>query len=131
MGMQEAEGVDDEEADRYLSLLDPAQAALLHGTSEVDDGEIEDEEEEEEAAEPLQHSPSKASKLDTAGTVRAQMQEKAAQRAQRIKYVFPGSFDYLANSPWRPQRRHGQARIRECLAFGPSGRSSGDQCQSE
>lgn len=89
---QEAECIDDEEANRYLSLLDPAQAALLHGTSEID----ETEEDEEEPARPgggpggRSRDPVKgSSRLDPAGTVRAQMQEKAAQRQQRIKSVSP------------------------------------------
>ncbi|WAR60263.1 hypothetical protein PtB15_9B200 [Puccinia triticina] len=83
--LEAAEGVEQEEAERYLALLDPAAQAVM-----AEEDEAEDPNGQAKAPRNRNHAPTPQPILDDydlsnyKSTIRAQMQERSALRAQRI-----------------------------------------------
>ncbi|POW06191.1 hypothetical protein PSTT_09075 [Puccinia striiformis] len=78
--LEAAEGVEQEEAERYLALLDPAAQAVMATEEDI---------EEQQSLKKVVHNPQPIlDEYDLSNyksTIRAQMQERSALRAQRIK----------------------------------------------
>ncbi|KAH9812375.1 hypothetical protein DFH28DRAFT_1031147 [Melampsora americana] len=78
LALEAAEGIDQDEADKYLALIDPTQAILME---KEDDNGIEGNEVDDQS---LHHPPPRDHPLEHHETVRAQAQKRSAVRARRI-----------------------------------------------